>query len=145
MKLWIAGQDRTAEFQAAVERETERMAARGACVFFPEDISALRLRRAQHEADYLVLFSELVRRRHHIDTLGFRIPRRPGPIGALGAALRRVLWRVLRYQHDRMAYRQNLVNSHLFALVEQQGAELRALRARVAALEAARSAPDSVP
>lgn len=128
MKIEIAGQDRTAEWKPALDTETARMAERGECVFFPPEISALRLRGAKNEAEYLDALTDLVRRRHHIDTLGFRVPRRAGAAGAVMGKIRSFLWKLLRYQHDRMAYRQNLVNSHLMALLEMQGREIAHLR-----------------
>lgn len=135
MNIRIAGEDRTSELKPLIEAETARMAAMGECVLFPPEISALRLRGQPDHAAYLDALTDLVRRRHHIDTLGFRIPRKPGAAGALTAFARKILWRVFRYQHDRMAYRQNLVNSHLMTLLELQGAELADLRRRLASLE----------
>lgn len=131
MNIWIAGKDQTAVWQPLIEREAARIGAKGKPMEFPPEISALRLREARNERDYLALFVELSRRRQHIDTLGFQPPRRPGVLGQLAAAVRAVLWRLLRYQHDRMAFRQNIVNSQLLALAEWQAAELEALRRRL--------------
>ncbi len=131
MKIVVAGTDRTAEWAPRIEAEVARMSAQGECVFLPPALSALRLREARTESEYLGLLTELARRRHHIDTLGFRAPRRPGAVGIIMGRVRAFLWRLLRYQHDRMAYRQNLVNSHLMALVELQGAEIAELRRRL--------------
>jgi hypothetical protein len=107
------------------------MAARKECIFLPPSISALRLRDARDEREYVDILTELVRLRHHIDTLDFRPPRRPGLLGAIMGRLRMLLWRLLRYQHDRMAFRQNQVNSCLMALIEFQGLELQRLRRHV--------------
>ena len=135
MNIRIAGQDQTAALKPHLDAETARMDAAGECVFFPPEISALRLRGQPSQAAYLEALTDLVRRRHHIDTLGFRIPRKPGAVGKGLSLVRAFLWKLFRYQHDRMAYRQNLVNSHLMALVEMQGAELKDLRRRVAELD----------
>lgn len=128
MNIRIAGQDCTEALKPQMDAETARMAALGECVFLPLSISALRLREQKTEEQYLDALTDLVRRRNHIDTRGFLIPRRPGLVGALMQRVRKLLWQLLRYQHERMAYRQNLVNSHLIAVIEQQGVELVKLR-----------------
>jgi hypothetical protein len=131
MRIVVAGTDRAAEWAPAIEAEVARMAARKDFIFLPPSISALRLREARDEREYLDILTELVRRRHHIDTLDFRPPRRPGLAGALMGPLRMLLWRLLRYQHDRIAFRQNQVNSCFMALIELQGIEIDRLRRRL--------------
>lgn len=135
MKIQIAGRDCTNEWGAILETEPRRMAALGECAFLPPEISALRLRGQPNHAAYLDALEDLVRRRHHMDTVGFRIPRKPGTMGAVLFRVRTVLWKLLRYQHDRMAFRQNQVNSNLMALLEMQGAELQELRKRLERVE----------
>lgn len=138
MKILVAGKDVTETWRSDLERETRRMAETGACIFLPPEISAQRLREARNESEYANLLADLVRRRHHIDALGFKVQRRKGWIGLPLWALRVLLWKLLRYQHDRMAFRQNQVNSNFMALMETQAREIERLRAEVNRLRAAR-------
>ncbi|HMP76511.1 MAG TPA: hypothetical protein PKE12_09460 [Kiritimatiellia bacterium] len=135
MKIIVAGRDRTDEMAADLQAEASRMERAGLLDIFPPEISALRLLEAKNHAEYLDRFADLARRRAHVDTLGFRVPRRSGPRGAIVFHFKRILWKLLRYQHDRMAYRQNLVNSNLIALVELQAVEIAELKRRVKELE----------
>ena len=90
---------------------------------------------AGHGAELL----RLLRYRDNVDTLPFEIPRKRGWVGALTAQLKRALWKVLRYQHDRVTSRQNLIN-HLYTNAlecehRQRAQEIRELQRRLAALE----------
>lgn len=78
--------------------------------FHAPEISALRLGETADAEEYLREFMRLLRSRDAVDTLPFAAPRRPGLFGALMARFRCLLWRLLRYQHDRIAFRQNMVN-----------------------------------
>lgn len=119
------------------------------CVFLPENMSALRLRDARDEDEYGRLFARLLHYRNHVDTQAFHVARRDGFVGGLLAKLRLKLWRVLRYQHDRMFFRQNLVNSHMTALLEAQAScfsrEIEQLRARIDAMEERPGSPAGRP
>lgn len=138
MKILLAGKDVTEAWRGDLARETSRMAESGACIFLPAEISALRLREAKSESEYTEILTDLVRRRQHIDALGFKVQRRRGWIGVPLWIVRVILWKLLRYQHDRMAFRQNQVNSNLMALLEAQGGEIAALRREVERLRAQR-------
>lgn len=138
-KILIAGQDCTPQLRAAFVPELQRMAATGRFLALPHEVNALRLRESRDAADHTRLFVSLLRHRQHVDTMAFEIPRRPGWRGALMARVKGALWRLLKYQHDRVAFRQNLVNSHVTAALEfQQDAfarEIASLKQRVAELE----------
>lgn len=135
MKIVIAGEDRTGVL-APILAEEERIRAQDPrCLFLDWSVNALSLADATSESDYLDRLQALVRYKNHVDTRIFDIPRRPGAAGALWSRFKQLLWKVLRYQHDRVTFRQNLVNSDLTALVEFQRAEIRKLAARVAELE----------
>lgn len=142
MKLSIAGQDRTADIApllrsqaAALESAPERRRP----LLLPPEISALALSRAKSEAEYLSELIRLLHFREGVDTLPFGIPSRPGPRGWLMTQFKRALWRLLRYQHDRIAFRQNLINTMLSGALEfevrQRQKELADLRQRVVELE----------
>lgn len=108
-------------------------------VRLPPVLRAASLAEAGSESEYLDRSIALLRRKAHIDTLTYPIPHRPTFAGRIQLRVRRFLWKLLRYQHDRMAFRQNLVNSQVVAQLEFQREamkrELEELRARVARLE----------
>jgi hypothetical protein len=99
------------------------------------ELSALSLRDAASEREFLDRFIDLTRRKHHADTFRIDVPRRPGMGGAALARVRQFLWKLLRYQHDRMAFQQNLINSQFAAAIEFQKDEARRVEGRVAELE----------
>ena len=76
-----------------------------------------------------------------VSTDDFYIQRRPGWRGRAATAVRKVLWKLLRYQHERVVFQQNTINSQLalaLQLVQSDHlSEIRALEARVRALEEA--------
>jgi hypothetical protein len=107
--------------------------------FTDERHSALLLRRAENEGDYLDKLVWLLWAKSGVATRSFYVPRRPGPAGAAAAWIKRLLWRALAYQHDRVAFKQNTVNAQLSAAVEfllaEQREAVRNLQARVSELE----------
>lgn len=142
MKLSIAGHDRTPDLGSALRRQAEIM-ARGDDRHQPAriaaNISALALAQAQSDADYLDHFIRLIRYRDAVDTLNFDIPRKPGVVGRCLARFKAFLWKLLRYQHDRIVFRQNLINTQLTSALEfeftQRQKEAADLTRRVAELE----------
>jgi len=91
-------------------------------------------------------FLEMLRHKSQIDTQTFTMPRKPGLWGGLMVAVRKLLWKILRYQHDRMSIRQNRVNSWIISLVESRTesiqADMNQLQKRLAKLEAS-AKPDA--
>lgn len=113
-------------------------------------IGALTLRNATCDADFTRRLIDLLKHRHHIDSHPFVIPRKPGAIGAVMARLRILLWQVLRFQTDRIATRQNAVNTALVRALEfeydMRVCEQHELQQRIAALETRLGAiPDPPP
>ncbi|MDD5679075.1 MAG: hypothetical protein PHW60_13970 [Kiritimatiellae bacterium] len=142
MKLSVAGQDRTYDLGRDLHRQAEAMertAASRKLAPFPPEISALALARAPSEAEYLDRLIGLIGCRDAIDTLDFAIPRKPGVAGLFMARLKAFLWKLLRYQHDRIAFRQNLINTQLTSAlafeIAQRRKETVDLKRRVAELE----------
>lgn len=142
MKISVAGQDRTQDIApllrsqaAALESAPERRRP----LLLPPEISALALSRAKSEAEYLSELIRLLRFREGVDTLPFSIPCRPGLRGWLMTQFKRALWRLLRYQHDRIAFRQNLINTMLSGALEfevrQRQKELAVHASGVASLQ----------
>lgn len=103
------------------------------------EIGALALAGMGSDADYHAHFIRLLRYRDAVDTLDFAIPYRPGPTGGIMRRLKQILWKLLRYQHDRILFRQNLVNGLFTAALENEMTlrkrEMDELRARIEALE----------
>lgn len=142
MKISIAGQDRTTDLGQVLHQQAGAMARRPAgrkLSPLPPEISALALAQAQSDAEYLDRLMCLIRYRDAIDTLDFDIPRKPGLPGLILTRLKAFLWKLLRYQHDRVAFRQNLINTQLTSALEFEFAQRRKetadLRRRVAELE----------
>ena len=104
------------------------------------EISALCLRQQGSEGEYQDQLIRLIQWRHAVDTLPFIIPTRQGFIGAVQGRLRGLLWQLLRFQSDRLAFRQNQINDLLSNALEfehlQSRRELEELRRRLAELEA---------
>jgi len=90
-----------------------------------------------------VKFLEMLRHKSQIDTQTFTVPRKPGLMGEIMAKVRKFLWKILRYQHDRMSTRQNRVNSWIISLVESRTETLQAdmnqLQERLAKLESSQN------
>ena len=121
MKIIIAGQDCTKELGGEIWRsaaELKKLTGRAAPPEISVEIGALALHKAASDADYLNHFVRLLSYRDAFDTYDFDIPRRPGVVGAMMARIKKVLWKLLRYQHDRIAFRQNLINSLFTNAVE---------------------------
>jgi hypothetical protein len=139
MKLVINGQDRSADLGAELAAAAQQRPAGQKPYAMAEAISALRLQAVASEAAYGAELLRLLRYRDNVDTLPFEIPRKRGWLGAATARIKRVLWKVLRYQHDRITNRQNLIN-HLYSSAlecehRQRAQEIRELQRRLAALE----------
>lgn len=104
------------------------------------DIGALSLRQATSESDYTERLIQLMKRRDNLDSFPFIMPRKPGFAGAVMARLRIFLWQLLRFVVDRIAFRQNHINTMLTRALEyeheQRKRENEALTKRLAELEA---------
>ncbi len=141
MKVVIAGQDQSATLGNEVAAAAARLAqAPGGIGALDPAHSARQLAAADSTADYLQRYLKLLRMRHGVRTANFYIPRRPGWAGQVAAWLKALLWRGLRYQHDRLTSQQNLINELAIHAAEfQQEAwqqDVAELQRRVAALEA---------
>lgn len=142
MKLSVAGQDRTQDLGRELHRQAEAM-ERGPAGLklapLPPEIGALALARAGSDAEYMEHLVRLIGYRDAVDTLDFDIPRKPGIAGLFMIKLKAFLWKLLRYQHDRIVFRQNLINTQLTSALEfeftQRRQETDDLKRRVAELE----------
>lgn len=142
MKISIAGQDRIRDLGQALRQQAEAMAHGAASrklAPLPPEISALALARAKSDAEYMEHLIRLISYRDAVNTLNFDIPRKPGLAGLIMTRLKAFLWKLLRYQHDRIVFRQNLINTQLTSALEfeftQRQKETADLKRRVAELE----------
>lgn len=135
MNITVAGRDRTADLGAAITAAAVEREKDPRCAFLPQRESALSLGGTGNVGEYLDCMVRLIRAKNHVLTLDFDLPRRRGLIGAIQAWFRRLAWRLLRYQHDRITFRQNLINSQLVSALEFCLEEIRALREREARRE----------
>jgi hypothetical protein len=138
MYLNIAGKDRSADVGATLARQAARH--QGALSPWSPRDSALSLKESRNAADYLERFCRLMRLRYSLSTESFPIPARPGTAGTLLVKVKGVLWKLLRYQHDRMAFQQNSINELVISSIDFQQAnaqrKLDNLEQRIRALEA---------
>lgn len=144
MKITVAGKDRSGDLGRDVAAVADRLAAApGGIGTLAPDHTALRLKRSRDFDEYVFHFVELLRMRHGVRTSDYYIPRGPGWRGRIAVAVKTVLWKLLRYQHDRLTLQQNLINELEINAVEFQrdrlNQELADLKRRVAELERGRA------
>lgn len=139
MIITVAGQDRTHELRACLNAAMAPRNPKRFPRFLPKTISAITLLDSASNADYLARLLKLVRRRDTVNALPFEIPRKPGLFSGMATIARSFLWRLLRYQHDRIIFQQNLINMLFTSALEnellQRESEIRLLCARIDSLE----------
>lgn len=134
MKIIVADQDRTNDLGPDIlsrALELKKRSGRDAPPRISSEIGALALKKARSDADYLAHFIRLLRYRDACDTCDFYIPRRPGFPGSLMAGIKKTLWKLMRYQHDRIVFRQNLINGLFTNAIEFEIAERRRTHAEL--------------
>lgn len=145
MQLTVASKDRSGDLGRDVAAAAARLQASGTVGALAPEHSALALKAAEDRADYLRRYLDLLRLRHGIRTADYHVPRGPGLRGKTALALKTFLWKLLRYQHDRMAFQQNAVNELAIDALEFQREELERdvadVKRRLAALERERGGP----
>lgn len=136
MKITVAGKDRSGDLGRDVAAAADRLAAvPGGIGALAPDHTALRLKVVDPRQDYLGKFIDLLRIRHGIRTADYYIPRGPGLRGRVAVALKTFLWKLLRYQHDRIAFQQSAVNELAINALEFQQARIEELERRLGRLE----------
>jgi hypothetical protein len=137
MRIIVAGKDKTMEIGGELTRRAARH--QGALSPWSPADSALSLKTSCNRADYLERFSKLLMLRYALCTEPFPIPGKSGIAGGLMKKIKAFLWKLLRYQHDRMAHQQNAINELIISAQVFQIASakhnLTALEQRVKALE----------
>jgi len=130
MRIVVAGQDKTLEIGGELTRRATRH--QGALSPWSTEDSALSLKASNDMADYLERYGKLMRLRFALCTNPFPIPGKPGIAGCLTKKLKTFLWKLFRYQHDRMAHQQNAINE---LVISAQDFQNSAMRERLVALE----------
>ncbi|MGQ9662598.1 MAG: hypothetical protein ACUVWX_09725 [Kiritimatiellia bacterium] len=127
MQVQVAGENRAADFGSELSDQAKRLVAAVAQhrLLRDEQWSALSLRHCRSEAEFLDRLLDLMWSRAELNTRDFYIPRRRGVRGRLLAGIKRILWKLLRYQHDQMAFQQNTVNTQLTVALAFIRAEYR--------------------
>lgn len=133
MRLTIAGQERSSDIGATLSGQAKRH--QGALSRWSPEDSALSLKHSRNAADYLNRYCRLMRLRYAVSTESFPIPGKPGASGSLLRKVKGFLWKLLRYQHDRMAFQQNSVNELIISAADFQQARIAALEQRIQQLE----------
>jgi len=143
--LTVAGKDRSGDLGVEVAAAAAQLQASGSVGALAPEHSALVLKAAADRADYLRRYLGLLGLRHGVRTADYYVPRGPGWRGRIAAAMKTALWKLLRYQHDRIAFQQNAVNELAIAALEFQREEtereLAELKRRLALLERERGGP----
>lgn len=141
-RVVVAGEDVGTDLLASFQPHLEAMIASRDVVFLPEHQSALHLKQCRNQREFLEVFLEMTRIRQHIDTNV--LPLAPGrtPLQRMAILVRKFLWRLLKYQHDRMAFRLNLALSNIANMqicIVDMLEEHDRLLARIEALEGGRN------
>jgi hypothetical protein len=130
MRIFVAGKDHTPELGAELTRRAGRH--QGALSPWSARDSALSLKSAKDMGDYLDRYNRLMRLRYALCTDPFPIPGKPGTAGTLLKKLKAFLWKLFRYQHDRMAQQQNSINE---LVISGQSFQTTAVKQQIEALE----------
>ena len=142
LEITVAGRDRSRDLTPGLQAAAEKAVADPWHRQLPPELLATTLRGCRDEPEFLDRLIGLMRRKSHTDTMRFDIPRRPGFAGSVWATIRRKLWKLLRYQHDRVIFRQNMVNTQFMNAIEFERDLLRAevgrLERRIEQLERSR-------
>lgn len=139
MKITVSGKDRSNDLGPQLAAKAASLKESCSIAALSPGHSALTLRESADGDDYQRRFIELLRMRHGVRTTDYYIPRGPGLRGLAALAVKTLLWKLLRYQHDRMAFQQNLINELAIDALEFQQdrleEELAVLKRRVDGLE----------
>lgn len=130
MRIVVAGIDKTTEIGGELTRRSARH--QGALSPWSAADSALSLKASRNMTDYLDRYGKLMRLRYALCTDPFPVPGKPGFTGNLMKKAKAFLWKLFRYQHDRMAHQQNAINE---LVISAQDFQNSAFTQRMAVLE----------
>jgi hypothetical protein len=139
MRILVGGKDRTADLGAELEAAARRRRDLGLVSLLEQEKAILSLKSRGNSGEYLDRHIELLRSRHGVDAGRWRPAGGRGAGGRLLAAVRSMLWKVMRPSVDWLTFRQNAVNAQLGYELEFLRDECRArageLERRLSALE----------
>jgi hypothetical protein len=120
VKLFIAGNESPPGLRERIAASAKRREQEKPLQVLAPQHSALSLKNVSGQDAYLRQFIRLLWMRHGVSTAPFDVPTSRTLFGPLMAAIKRILWKLLRYQHDRITFQQNLVNELLIDAAEMQ-------------------------
>ena len=135
MNVTIGGVSKNDDIVPQIVAEAGRLTATRTIGALAPDHTALRLKASADLDDYVGRFVDLLRIRHGIRTADYYIPRGPNLRGKVAAALKTFLWKLLRYQHDRIAFQQSTANELAINALEFQAGRIAELERRLARIE----------
>lgn len=141
LRVRVAGRDRSEDLGKELIEASRQRPDFGLSQQIAEETDVLALKSAGKMSDYLDRHVTLLRSRNCVDTAFFDIPAKQGIAGRVMYLIRRFLWKVLRHQHDWMAFHQNSINVQLAYELEfekeAREKEIKALEERLNRLESA--------
>ncbi len=139
MKVWVAGEEVTGALGESVKERASNLRSAEYDLLLEREGDVLKLRDATTTDDHLERYITLMRRRFDVDPAFYTQPRTPGLKGTISYTIRMFLWRLLRYQHFWMAFRQNGINAMHAEAVDfehqERQRQVAELKARVKQLE----------
>ncbi|MBN1269121.1 MAG: hypothetical protein JXB04_05995 [Kiritimatiellae bacterium] len=124
MRLLIAGKDESEGLGRELSAAAEARAKQGSPRFLSPQHSALSLRECADTREYQDRFVTLLGMRHGVDP-EVEVLVRPGLLGKFTAAVKGVVWKLIRYRMEKLVERQNVVNEMTAHAVEFQNEILR--------------------
>jgi len=131
----IAGQDRTAETLADMATLVAQHPPPASWLREFEKRTASALKSCETEQHYMETLIQLLRDKTHLVTDDFPVASRNSAVSRAMVHVKKVLWKLLRYQHDRMAGQQNDINVLLTSALEFEHERRVELEQRLIALE----------
>lgn len=113
VKLSIAGRDRSADLAEELVAQAERRSNPDLTEKIEKEKDILCLKDSGGAEDYQDRHLLLMRSRNCVDPASFNLPSGRGLIGVLLRFVRRIFWKISRWQCDEMAFRQNAINAHM--------------------------------
>jgi hypothetical protein len=110
MKLEIAGRDRSADLGSDIASAAAARKCPALEALIAREMPITKLGACADTDCYLATHIELTHARNCVEPREFDTPGRNGMCGGILHAVRRFLWKILRYQYDWMAFRQNAIN-----------------------------------
>jgi hypothetical protein len=125
LRVWVNGGECSESVGEDVSRAARELKDPALSLLIEGEADILSLARARDEGEYLARHIQLMRIRSSVDPSRFEPTRRPGLLGRAAWHVRRLLWRVLRYQHDWFVFHNNAIHHQLTSEIDNLHAETR--------------------